>query len=129
MKDFDLKKAMNGAKVCCANGSEAEIIYISPSSPMKSPAIVAIIEKDGRKQSQDYFSNGQVPGDATGIYDLKMATVKRGGWMAICKNSHTGGAPAYFPIGFYETEEIAIEEVGSSFEFVMATYFEWEEEQ
>lgn len=83
MKPFDLEAAKAGAKVVCSNGMPARIICFDAHSHGLSSVLVVLIADAGGDEVATYMNSGGRCLSRHESYDLRMAPVKREGWVNV----------------------------------------------
>ena len=83
MKEFDLKKALNGAPICTLNGNPARILCqdFKGRNP-EFPILVGITDDGGVERARSYNHNG-IPAKNDKGMTLYMASIKHEGWVNI----------------------------------------------
>ena len=83
MKEFDLKKALNGAPICTRKGIPASIVQFNYNILKGTDIIVSFKDCNGFKTIK-YTTGGKAKdGMYNEDYDLFMATIKKEGWINI----------------------------------------------
>lgn len=105
MKEFDLEKAKNGAKVCTRDGREARIICFDMNNVY--PIVALVRDEEGGEILKLYYSDGTyLIGEEKSKWDLMLAGEKKEGWVNIYRGDN--GNP--YPGKVRENKETAIKE-------------------
>lgn len=121
MKKFNYKRVKVGQTICTRDGKSAEVVHIRPG---QRPEVVAIIEKDGYLQSQDYQLDGRVWKDTDSHFDLMIPTREKSGWVNLYRDAEGD----VYPSMVYESEMVAkgcTDNAG--WEYVTTVEIKWEE--
>ena len=126
MKPFNLEQAKAGAPVCTRDGRPVRIVCYDLKGHKNYPILALVESSVGVESTVSYALNGHNSLDSETDIDLRMASVKREGWV----NLYTchSGATATDQYAVYPSEKEARSQVRKGNGVYVATAkIEWED--